>query len=70
MTYLIAFFLVLFQAPAQNTRRTRARHTTSTRRPHMPDTVTTPQAPAVFSVGISHEFWSTRVRRSRPCAMK
>jgi len=50
----VLIFLVSFQAPAPNTRRTRARHTISTRRLHMPDTVTTPQAPAVFSVGISH----------------
>lgn len=69
MTYLISFFIVLFQAPAPITRRTRVHPTTSTRRLHMLVTVTTLQAPAVFLVGISREFWSTRVRRSRPCAM-
>lgn len=48
---------ILFQAPAPNTRRTQVRLTTSTRRPRMPVTVTAPPAPAVFSVGISRNFW-------------
>lgn len=63
----VFFLFVLFQAPAPNTRRTRARPTTSTRRPRTPVTVTTPPAPAVFSVGISCEF--LRIRQSRPCAV-
>jgi len=63
----VSYSFVLFQAPAPNTRRTRARPTTSMRRPRTPVTVTTPPAPAVFSVGISRKF--LRIRQSRPYAV-